>query len=142
MAKFLFMMFILSTLICESVCAVSETASNLWQSAHSALKSLGDDAHSYLVSLFGQQTVNTLLKTTGDGINEISQAVSHALNAVEVYITEILRAAGIDAKLQKIFTPEGVVLVGQWALLTVPQYWLLLAGEVQEPGKATERDKE
>ncbi|XP_053477419.1 uncharacterized protein LOC128605732 [Ictalurus furcatus] len=108
----------------------AETASLLWQSAHSAVKSLGDDAHFYLVSLFGQQTVSTLLKTTEDGIKEISQVVAHALNTVEVYITELLHAAGIDAKLQKLFTPEGVVLAGQWALLAMPRYWLLFAGVI------------
>lgn len=63
MAKFFVsLVFILSTLTRERVCAVSETASSMWQSAHSAVKSLGDDAHSYLVSLFGKQTVETLLK--------------------------------------------------------------------------------
>lgn len=63
MAKFLVtMVIIFSTLTCESVYAVSETASTMWQSARSAVKSLGDDAHSYLVSLLGKQTVDTLLK--------------------------------------------------------------------------------
>lgn len=63
MAKFLVtIVIILSTLTCESVYAVSETASTMWQSARAAVKSLGDDAHSYLVSLLGKQTVDTLLK--------------------------------------------------------------------------------
>lgn len=56
------MVFILSTLTRERVCAVSETASAMWHSAHSAVTSLGDDAHSYLVSLLGKQAVDTLLK--------------------------------------------------------------------------------
>lgn len=63
MAKFVvIMVFILSTLTRESVCTVSETASSMWQSAQSAVKSLGDDAHSYLVSLLGKQSVDTLQK--------------------------------------------------------------------------------
>lgn len=53
---------ILCTLTGERARALSETASTMWQSAHSAAKSLGDDAHSYLVSLLGKQAVDTLLK--------------------------------------------------------------------------------
>lgn len=63
MATFLFtLVFILLTLTGESVCDVSETVSSMWQSAHSAVRSLGDDAHSYLVSVLGKQTVDTLLQ--------------------------------------------------------------------------------
>ncbi|MCI4376146.1 hypothetical protein PGIGA_G00184970 [Pangasianodon gigas] len=127
MARFLVMVvFILSTLTLESVCAVSETVSSMWQSAHSAVKSLGDDAHSYLVSLLGKQTVDTLLKTIEDAIKLTSQAAAHALNVAAAYITDFLGAAGIDAKLPvKRFTPEGVIFVAQWALLAVLGYWLL-----------------
>ncbi|KAK3554065.1 hypothetical protein QTP70_019174 [Hemibagrus guttatus] len=127
MAKFLLtMVIILSTLTCESVYAVSETASTMWQSALSAVKSLGDDAHSYLVSLLGKQTVVTLLKTIEEAIKVTSQAAAHALNIVAAYVTDFLGAAGIDAKLfVKHFTPEGVVFVAKWALLAVLGYWLL-----------------
>lgn len=63
MAKFsLTLVLVLLTLTRERVCAVSETVSSMWQSAHSAVKSLGDDAHSYLVSLLGKQVVDTLLQ--------------------------------------------------------------------------------
>ncbi|XP_017318630.1 transmembrane protein 109 [Ictalurus punctatus] len=127
MAKFVvIMVFILSTLTRESVCTVSETASSMWQSAQSAVKSLGDDAHSYLVSLLGKQSVDTLQKTIGDAIKVTSQATANALNVVAAYITDFLGDAGIDAKLPvKRFTPEGVVFVAYWALLAVLGYWLL-----------------
>ncbi|KAI5617493.1 transmembrane protein 109 precursor, partial [Silurus asotus] len=127
MAKFfILMVFIWSSLTLHSVCAVSETASTMWQSAHSAVKSLGDDAYSYLVSLLGKQTVDTMQKTGWDAVKVASQAVAHALNVVAAYITDFLGAAGIDAKLPvKRFTPEGVLFVVQWALLAVLGYWLL-----------------
>lgn len=127
MATFLVTLVVIqSTLMRQNVGAVSVTASSMWQSAHSAVKSLGDDAHSYLGSLLGKQVVNTLSTTIGDAIKMTSQAAAHTLNIVAACITDFLGAAGINAKLPvKQFTPEGVVFVAQWALLAVLGYWLL-----------------
>ncbi|XP_060728957.1 transmembrane protein 109 [Tachysurus vachellii] len=117
------MVIVLSTLTRGSVCSVSET---MWHTAHSSFKSLADDAHSYLISLLGKNSVDTLLKTVKDAIKVTSHAAAQALNVVASYITDFLGAAGIDAKLPvKYFTPEGVVFVVQWALLAVLGYWLL-----------------
>ncbi|KAM9478036.1 voltage-gated monoatomic cation channel TMEM109 [Clarias gariepinus] len=118
MAKVLVTVVLISfTLNCERVCAVSETASTMY----SAVRSLADDAHSYLVSLLGKKTVDTLLKTMGDAVKVTSQATAHALNVVAAYIEDLL-----DFKMpEKRFTPEGVVFVAQWALLAVLAYWLL-----------------
>lgn len=60
MVKFVItMVIVLSTLTRGSVCSVSET---MWHTAHSSFKSLADDAHSYLISLLGKNSVDTLLK--------------------------------------------------------------------------------
>ncbi|XP_027001593.1 transmembrane protein 109 [Tachysurus fulvidraco] len=135
MVKFvLTMVIILSTLTRGSVCSVSET---MWDTAHSSFKSLANDAHSYLISLLGKNSVDTLLKTVKDAIKVTSHAAAQALNVVASYITDFLGSAGIDAKLPVKFTPEGVVFVVQWALLAMLGYWLvslavcLIAGVVR-----------
>ncbi|TSK22548.1 hypothetical protein Baya_1906 [Bagarius yarrelli] len=123
---FVTLAFILSTLTRQNVGAVSETASTMWQSAHSAVRSLGDDAHSYLVSLLGKHSVDTLYTTIEDAIKVTSEASAHALNVVAAYITDFLGDSGTNVKLPvKHFTAEGVVFVTRWALLALLGYWLL-----------------
>lgn len=69
---------ILFTLNCERVCAVSETASTMY----SAVRSLADDAHSYLVSLLGKKTVDTLLKVRRPNVSLFLCPVSLALTII------------------------------------------------------------
>ncbi|XP_016090047.1 voltage-gated monoatomic cation channel TMEM109 [Sinocyclocheilus grahami] len=96
------------------------------QNVRSIITSLSEEAHSCLVSIFGEKRVDLSLKFLQSGVKWLSVAVASALNMVNQYVTEILKSAGIDAKLpfQKV-TPEGVIFVAQWALLVVVAYWII-----------------
>ncbi|XP_073698480.1 voltage-gated monoatomic cation channel TMEM109 [Garra rufa] len=96
------------------------------QNVRSIFTSLSEEAHSCLVSTFGEKRVDLSLKLLQSGVKWLSDAVASALNVVIQYVTEILESAGIDAKLpfQKV-TPEGVIFVAKWALLLVVAYWII-----------------
>lgn len=92
----------------------------------SIIISLSEEAHSCLVSTFGEKRVDLSLKFLQSGVKWLSDAMASALNMVIQYVMEILESAGIDAKLpfQKV-TAEGVIFVAQWALLVVVAYWII-----------------
>ncbi|XP_051993434.1 transmembrane protein 109 [Xyrauchen texanus] len=96
------------------------------QNVRSFVKSFSEEAHSYLVSVVGEQVVDSSLKCVRSGAKWLSDAVASALTVVIQYLTEILEAAGIDAKLpfQQV-TPEGVIFITQWALLAFTAYWII-----------------
>ncbi|XP_051560026.1 transmembrane protein 109 [Myxocyprinus asiaticus] len=96
------------------------------QNLRSFVKSLSEEAHSYLVSVVGEQVVDSSLKCVRSGVKWLSDAVASALTVVIQYVTEILEAAGIDAKLpfQQV-TPEGIIFITQWMLLAITAYWII-----------------
>ncbi|XP_018610463.1 transmembrane protein 109 isoform X1 [Scleropages formosus] len=112
----------------------------------SALTELCESAHRYVVSVVGKQTVErtvenaqlcldslpghdkvqTVLECIQVAIRFLSEGAASGLNVIAVYVTEILRATGINVQLPfPHFTPEGVASVAQWALLALTGYWLL-----------------
>ncbi|XP_052403158.1 transmembrane protein 109 [Carassius gibelio] len=96
------------------------------QNVRSIIISLSEEAHSCLVSIFGEKRLDLSLKFLQSGVKWLSNAVASALNMVNHYVMEILKSAGIDAKLpfQKV-TPEGVIFVAQWAFLVLVAYWII-----------------
>ncbi|XP_043095063.1 transmembrane protein 109 [Puntigrus tetrazona] len=110
--------------LCHSL--ESGEQSSLLENARSIIASLSEEAHSCLVSMFGEKRLDLSLKFLQSGIKWLSEAVASALNMAIRYATEVLKSAGIDAKLpfQKV-TPEGVIFVTQWALLAVVAYWII-----------------
>ncbi|KAL4641723.1 transmembrane protein 109 isoform X2 [Arapaima gigas] len=92
----------------------------------SAVTELCDSAYRNLLSVVGKQTVETTLEWIQVAIRVLSEGAASGLNVIAVYITEILKAAGINVQLPfPQFTPEGVATVSQWALLALIGYWLL-----------------
>lgn len=96
------------------------------QNVRSIIISLSEEAHSCLVSIFGEKRLDLSLKFLQSGVKWLSNAVASALNMGNHYVMEILKSAGIDAKLpfQKV-TPEGVIFVAQWAFLVLVAYWII-----------------
>ncbi|KAJ8382380.1 hypothetical protein SKAU_G00031580 [Synaphobranchus kaupii] len=80
----------------------------------------------YLGALFGQERVETMAECMQVAVRFLSEGVASGLNVIAAYVTEILRATGIDVSLPfPHFTSEGVASVTQWALLALIGYCVL-----------------
>ncbi|KAL0974054.1 hypothetical protein UPYG_G00214790 [Umbra pygmaea] len=80
----------------------------------------------YLESILGQENVFSMAMFFEMIIRFVAQGAASGLNVIAVYVIEILRVTGVDVHLPfPHFTPEGVALVGQWALLALIGYWVL-----------------
>ncbi|XP_063076445.1 voltage-gated monoatomic cation channel TMEM109 [Engraulis encrasicolus] len=103
------------------------TASHsLLQTFKQILSDLSVDVHGYIVSVVGKQAVDTSLQCIRGVVKSLSEGAANVLNVAFQYTSELLDAAGIQARLpfDKV-TPEGVLFVTQWALLALIGYWLL-----------------
>ncbi|XP_036406786.1 transmembrane protein 109-like isoform X1 [Megalops cyprinoides] len=91
-----------------------------------AIETAAENAKLYLDSVFGQEMVEAVSECVRMAIRFLSVGAASGLNVIAVYVTEILRAAGITVTLPfPHFTPEGVASVAQWALLALIGYWVL-----------------
>ncbi|KAG5286481.1 hypothetical protein AALO_G00015310 [Alosa alosa] len=90
------------------------------------LSDLSVDARGYLVSFVGERAVDTSLQSIRSAVKSLSEGTASCLNIVFQYITELLSATGTKVQLpfNKV-TPDGVLLVSQWALLAVIGYWMV-----------------
>ncbi|KAG7462033.1 hypothetical protein MATL_G00198320 [Megalops atlanticus] len=92
----------------------------------SLLTEWSEEAHRYMVSVVGTHAIETAVECVRMAIRFLSVGAASGLNVIAVYVTEILRAAGITVTLPfPHFTPEGVASVAQWALLALIGYWVL-----------------
>ncbi|XP_065151677.2 voltage-gated monoatomic cation channel TMEM109 [Paramisgurnus dabryanus] len=129
MGRFLYVTLVLSVsyqliLPCYSLDWDSQSSS--LHNVRSIVASLSEEAHSCLVSMVGEKVVDSSLKSARNGVKLVSEATAAALNVVIRYLTEILEAAGINAKLPfNQVTAEGVIFVAQWTLLALIAYWIL-----------------
>ncbi|XP_077588878.1 uncharacterized protein LOC144207336 isoform X1 [Stigmatopora nigra] len=79
-----------------------------------------------VVSLVGQENVNSVATFLGTLVRFLAEGVAAGLNVMAVYVAEILRVAGFDAaSALPRFTPEGVTAVAQWGVLALLAYWFL-----------------
>nr|XP_055060898.1 uncharacterized protein LOC129444314 [Misgurnus anguillicaudatus] len=129
MGRFLYVTLVLSVsyqLILPCYSLDWDSQSSALHNVRSIVTSLSEEAHSCLVSMVGEKVVDSSLKSARNGVKLLSEATAAALNVVIRYLTEILEAAGINAKLPfNQVTAEGVIFVAQWALLALIAYWIL-----------------
>ncbi|XP_010889946.1 transmembrane protein 109 isoform X2 [Esox lucius] len=96
---------------------------------HGLRETLGDlseEIHGYLVHLIGARSVETTQKCFFLGVGYLAEAVASGANVIMLYVTQFLKAAGVDVAMPfNSVTPEAVVYVGQWLLLALIGYWLL-----------------
>ncbi|KAG7458517.1 hypothetical protein MATL_G00221000 [Megalops atlanticus] len=96
------------------------------QGSRSRLLEVAREAHGYVVSIVGARAVETSFECVQGVIRVLSEGAASGLNVAAVYVSEILRAAGVSVTLPfHRITPEGVAFVAQWALLALIGYWLL-----------------
>ncbi|XP_041930005.1 transmembrane protein 109 isoform X1 [Alosa sapidissima] len=85
-----------------------------------------ENAVVYLESVFGPENIYTVAMFLGMLLQFLAEGAASGLNVIAVYVSEIFRATGVDAKLPfPHFTPEGVASVAKWALLALIGYWVL-----------------
>lgn len=129
MGRFLYVTLVLSVsyqLISPCYTLDWDSQSSALHNVRSIVASLSEEAHSWLVSMVGEKVVDSSLKSARNGVKVVSEATAAALNVVIRYLTEILEAAGINAKLPfNQVTAEGVIFVAQWTLLALIAYWIL-----------------
>lgn len=129
MGRFLYVTLVLSVsyqLILPCYTLDWDSQSSSLHNVRSIVASLSEEAHSCLVSMVGEKVVDSSLKSARNGVKLVSEATAAALNVVIRYLTEILEAAGITAKLPfNQVTAEGVIFVAQWTLLALIAYWIL-----------------
>ncbi|XP_077466332.1 BRI3-binding protein-like isoform X1 [Stigmatopora argus] len=90
------------------------------------VRSTAERALLSLVSLLGQENVNSVAMFLGTVVRFLAEGVAAGLNVIAVYVAEILRVAGFDAaSALPRFTPEGVTSAAQWGVLALLAYWFL-----------------
>ncbi|XP_062380997.1 voltage-gated monoatomic cation channel TMEM109 isoform X2 [Sardina pilchardus] len=103
-----------------------ETSTTASMSLRSLITETGEVTRQYVESIVGTNVVETALEFLGMLLQFLAEGAASGLNVIAVYVSEILRATGVDAKLPfPHFTPEGVASVAKWALLALIGYWVL-----------------
>ncbi|XP_041930006.1 transmembrane protein 109 isoform X2 [Alosa sapidissima] len=104
----------------------TSTATTASMSLRSLITETGEMTRQYVESIVGTNVVETALEFLGMLLQFLAEGAASGLNVIAVYVSEIFRATGVDAKLPfPHFTPEGVASVAKWALLALIGYWVL-----------------
>ncbi|XP_043113696.1 transmembrane protein 109 isoform X2 [Puntigrus tetrazona] len=85
-----------------------------------------DGLRKYLESIVGTHAIEICLEFVEMLLEFVAEGAASGLNVIAVYVSEILRATGVNESISvPHFTPEGVSAVTKWALLALMGYWLL-----------------
>uniref|UniRef100_A0A8C1Z5P1 Si:dkey-74k8.3 n=1 Tax=Cyprinus carpio TaxID=7962 RepID=A0A8C1Z5P1_CYPCA len=80
----------------------------------------------YLDSVFGPENICSVAMFVEMLLQFVAEGAASGLNVIAVYVSEILRATGVNETISvPHFTAEGVSAVTRWALLALIGYWLL-----------------
>lgn len=85
-----------------------------------------ENAVLYLDSVFGPENIYSVAMFVKMLLQFVAEGAASGLNVIAVYVSEILRATGVNESISvPHFTAEGVSAVTKWALLALIGYWLL-----------------
>uniref|UniRef100_A0A9J8CU09 Si:dkey-74k8.3 n=1 Tax=Cyprinus carpio carpio TaxID=630221 RepID=A0A9J8CU09_CYPCA len=85
-----------------------------------------ENAVLYLDSVFGPENIYSVAMFVEMLLKFVAEGAASGLNVIAVYVSEILRATGVNETVSvPHFTAEGVSAVTKWALLALIAYWLL-----------------
>ncbi|XP_073676993.1 uncharacterized protein [Garra rufa] len=85
-----------------------------------------ENAVLYLDSVFGPENIYSVAMFFEMLLNFVAEGAASGLNVIAVYVSEILRATGVNETISvPHFTAEGVSAVTKWALVALISYWLL-----------------
>ncbi|XP_050984094.1 transmembrane protein 109 isoform X1 [Labeo rohita] len=85
-----------------------------------------ENAVLYLDSVFGPENIYSVAMFFEMLLKFVAEGAASGLNVIAVYVSEILRATGVNETISvPHFTAEGVSAVTKWGLLALISYWLL-----------------
>ncbi|XP_026135645.1 transmembrane protein 109 [Carassius auratus] len=85
-----------------------------------------DGLRTYVESIVGTHVIEICVQFVEMLLQFVAEGAASGLNVIAVYLSEILRATGVNEKISvPHFTAEGVSAVTKWALLALIGYWLL-----------------
>uniref|UniRef100_A0A8C1VQY1 Si:dkey-74k8.3 n=1 Tax=Cyprinus carpio TaxID=7962 RepID=A0A8C1VQY1_CYPCA len=85
-----------------------------------------DGLRKYVESIVGTHAVEICVQFVEMLLQFVAEGAASGLNVIAVYVSEILRATGVNETISvPHFTAEGVSAVTRWALLALIGYWLL-----------------
>ncbi|KAK2890709.1 hypothetical protein Q8A67_013352 [Cirrhinus molitorella] len=85
-----------------------------------------DGLRKYVESIVGTHVIEICAEFFEMVLKFVAEGAASGLNVIAVYVSEILRATGVDETISvPHFTAEGVSAVTKWALVALISYWLL-----------------
>ncbi|XP_016426410.1 transmembrane protein 109 isoform X1 [Sinocyclocheilus rhinocerous] len=85
-----------------------------------------DGLRKYVESIVGTHVIEICVEFVEMLLQFVAEGAASGLNVIAVYVSEILRATGVNETISvPHFTAEGVSAVTKWALLALIGYWLL-----------------
>lgn len=85
-----------------------------------------DRLRKYVESIVGTHVIEIGAEFVEMLLKFVAEGAASGLNVIAVYVSEILRATGVNETVSvPHFTAEGVSAVTKWALLALIAYWLL-----------------
>ncbi|XP_016410910.1 uncharacterized protein LOC107742448 isoform X2 [Sinocyclocheilus rhinocerous] len=85
-----------------------------------------DGLRKYVESIVGTHVIEIGAEFVEMLLQFVAEGAASGLNVIAVYVSEILRATGVNETVSvPHFTAEGVSAVTKWALLALIAYWLL-----------------
>ncbi|KAM3623459.1 uncharacterized protein V6R79_011475 [Siganus canaliculatus] len=104
---------------------VLQGRSGLIHEFRDTLADLAGEGRTYLGRLAGEQTVLSVQKAFSQVLGVFAESLAGALNVLLHYVSDFLQAAGVQGINVSKVTPEGLVFVAQWVILSLIGYWLL-----------------
>ncbi|XP_051505001.1 uncharacterized protein si:dkey-74k8.3 isoform X2 [Myxocyprinus asiaticus] len=85
-----------------------------------------DGLRRYVESIVGTHVIGICAEFVEMLLKFVAEGAASGLNVIAVYVSEILRATGVNETISiPHFTAEGVSAVTKWALLALTGYWIL-----------------
>ncbi|XP_072240002.1 voltage-gated monoatomic cation channel TMEM109 [Leuresthes tenuis] len=114
------------SLLVFSVSGELESRSGLFQELRDALTDLAGEGRTLLGRLAEEQMVLSVQKAFSQVLDVAAEGLAGGLNILLQYLSHFLHAAGVQVgfPVRKV-TPDGLIFVGQWVLVSLICYWLI-----------------
>ncbi|XP_076585335.1 voltage-gated monoatomic cation channel TMEM109 [Chaetodon auriga] len=106
---------------------VFESRPGMIHDLRTTLADLAGEGRAYMCWLAGEQTVQTVQKAFSQILDVVAESLAGSLTMLLQCVSHFLQGVGIlqvGFPINKV-TPEGLIFVSQWVLVTLIGYWLL-----------------
>ncbi|KAK2815526.1 hypothetical protein Q5P01_025993 [Channa striata] len=113
-------------LLRASASTVLESGSGLIEELRTVVAHLAGEGRTFLGTLAGEQTLLSVQKAFSKVLGVVAEGSASALNVLLQYVSNLLQATGFQVAFHDSrVTPEGLIFVVQWILVTLIGYWLI-----------------